>query len=34
LAGLFALTLLMCASAAMVSINKATKIDPVMVFKG
>jgi putative ABC transport system permease protein len=33
-AGLFATTLLMCVSAAMVSINKATKIDPAMVFKG
>jgi putative ABC transport system permease protein len=33
-AGLFGTTLLMCMSAAMVSINKATKIDPAMVFKG
>ena len=33
-AGLFALTLLMCASAAIVSINKATRIDPAMVFRG
>ncbi len=33
-AGLFALTLAMCVSAAMVSINKVTKIDPAMVFKG
>jgi putative ABC transport system permease protein len=33
-AGLFGLTLLMCVSAAMVSINKVTKIDPAMVFKG
>ena len=33
-AGLFGLTLLMCVGAAMVSINKVTKIDPAMVFKG
>jgi len=33
-AGLFLLTLFMCVSAAMVSINKVTKIDPAMVFKG
>jgi putative ABC transport system permease protein len=32
--GLFGLTLGMCVSAAMVSINKVTKIDPAMVFKG
>ena len=32
--GLFGLTLVMCLSAAMVSINKVTKIDPAMVFKG
>jgi len=32
--GLFGLTLAMCVSAAMVSINKVTKIDPAMVFKG
>ncbi|MBZ5500339.1 MAG: ABC transporter permease [Acidobacteriia bacterium] len=32
--GLFGLTLMMCVSAAMVSINKVTKIDPAMVFKG
>jgi putative ABC transport system permease protein len=32
--GLFGLTLLMCLGAAMVSINKVTKIDPAMVFKG
>ena len=31
---LFGLTLLMCLGAAMVSINKVTKIDPAMVFKG
>ena len=29
-AGLFGITLLMCVSAAMVSINKATRIDPAM----
>jgi putative ABC transport system permease protein len=33
-AGLFGLTLFMCISAAMVSINKVTKIDPALVFKG
>jgi putative ABC transport system permease protein len=33
-AGLFGLTLMMCLSAAMVSINKVTRIDPAMVFKG
>jgi len=32
--GLFGLTLFMCISAALVSINKVTKIDPAMVFKG
>jgi len=32
-AGLFGVTLLMCVSAAMVSIHKATRIDPAMVFK-
>ena len=32
-AGLFGITLLMCVSAAMVSIYKATRIDPAMVFK-
>ena len=32
--GLFGLTLFMCVSAAMVSINKVTKIDPALVFKG
>src|SRR5262249_3409011 len=31
-AGMFALTLLMCVSAAMISINKVTRIDPAMVF--
>jgi len=33
-AGLFGLTLFMCISAATVSINKVTKIDPALVFKG
>jgi putative ABC transport system permease protein len=33
-AGLFLLTLFMCASAAIVSIRKVTQIDPAMVFKG
>jgi len=33
-AALFGLTLFMCVSAAMVSINKVTKIDPALVFKG
>lgn len=33
-AGLFGLTLFMCISAALVSINKVTKIDPALVFKG
>ncbi len=33
-AGLFGTTLAMCMSAAMVSIHKATTIDPAMVFKG
>ena len=32
-AGLFGLTLLMCIGAALVSINKVTRIDPAMVFK-
>jgi putative ABC transport system permease protein len=32
--GMFGLTLLMCMSAAMISINKVTHIDPAMVFKG
>ena len=31
---LFGLTLFMCVSAALVSINKVTKIDPALVFKG
>ena len=34
LAALFVLTLGMCIAAAMVSINKVTKLDPAMVFKG
>ena len=33
-AGMFFLTLLMCIGAALVSINKVTRIDPAMVFKG
>jgi putative ABC transport system permease protein len=33
-AALFGLTLAMCVSAAVVSINKVTKIDPAMVFRG
>jgi putative ABC transport system permease protein len=32
--GLFILTILMCISASIVSINKVTRIDPAMVFKG
>jgi len=32
--GIFFLTLLMCVGAAMVSINKVTRLDPAMVFKG
>jgi len=32
--GMFFLTLLMCVGAALVSINKVTRIDPAMVFKG
>ncbi|MBA3438371.1 MAG: FtsX-like permease family protein, partial [Pyrinomonadaceae bacterium] len=32
--GLFALTLAMCISASFVSINKVTRLDPAMVFKG
>lgn len=32
--GLFALTMGMCIGASMVSINKVTRIDPAMVFKG
>jgi putative ABC transport system permease protein len=33
-AGIFFLTLAMCVGAALVSINKVTRIDPAMVFKG
>ncbi len=32
--GMFFLTLLMCTTAALVSINKVTRLDPAMVFKG
>lgn len=32
--GLFVLTLAMCVAASLVSINKVTRIDPAMVFKG
>ena len=32
--GLFVVTVCMCVGAALVSINKVTRIDPVMVFKG
>jgi putative ABC transport system permease protein len=32
--GMFFLTLVMCVGAALVSINKVTRIDPAMVFKG
>jgi putative ABC transport system permease protein len=32
--GMFFLTLAMCTSAALVSINKVTRLDPAMVFKG
>jgi putative ABC transport system permease protein len=32
--GMFFLTLTMCVGAALVSINKVTRIDPAMVFKG
>jgi putative ABC transport system permease protein len=31
--GMFFLTLAMCTGAALVSINKVTRIDPAMVFK-
>jgi putative ABC transport system permease protein len=34
LAGLLLLTIVMCLAAALVSINKVTRIDPAMVFKG
>ncbi len=32
--GMFGLTILMCVGAALVSINKVTRLDPAMVFKG
>jgi putative ABC transport system permease protein len=32
--GMLFLTLMMCIGAALVSINKVTRIDPAMVFKG
>jgi putative ABC transport system permease protein len=32
--GMFVLSVLMCIAAALVSINKLTKLDPAMVFKG
>jgi putative ABC transport system permease protein len=32
--GIFFLTVLMCVSAAVVSINKVTSLDPAMVFRG
>jgi putative ABC transport system permease protein len=32
--GMFGLTLLMCVGAALVSINKVTRLDPAMVFRG
>jgi putative ABC transport system permease protein len=32
--GLFAITLLMCLAASFVSINKVTKLDPALVFRG
>ena len=32
--GMFFLTLMMCVGAALVSINKVTRLDPAMVFKG
>ena len=34
LGALFVLTLVMCLGASVVSINKVTRIDPAMVFKG
>jgi putative ABC transport system permease protein len=33
-AAMFVLTMLMCTAASIVSINKVTRIDPAMVFKG
>ena len=32
--GIFFLTLAMCVTAAVVSINKVTSLDPAMVFRG
>jgi putative ABC transport system permease protein len=32
--GMFFVTLLMCVGAALVSINKVTRLDPAIVFKG
>jgi putative ABC transport system permease protein len=32
--GMLGVTLLMCIGAAVVSINKVTRLDPAMVFKG
>jgi putative ABC transport system permease protein len=32
--GMLFLAVLMCITAALVSINKVTKLDPAMVFKG
>jgi putative ABC transport system permease protein len=32
--GMLGLTLVMCTGAALVSINKVTRLDPAMVFKG
>jgi putative ABC transport system permease protein len=32
--GLFFLAIVMCIAAALVSINKVTRIDPAMVFRG
>jgi putative ABC transport system permease protein len=32
--GMFFLSILMCIAAATVSINKVTRLDPAMVFKG
>jgi len=33
-AGMLGLAVVMCIAAALVSINKVTKIDPAMVFRG
>ena len=32
--GMLGLTIVMCVGAALVSINKVTRLDPAMVFKG